>query len=364
MHLRTLVLAALLATLPAVACAGTAPQYHLQPITIEGASDVFVAAINNAGQAVGYYVDADYSNQAFLFDGTQVVTLPLPADRTEAFATGINDQGQIVGYATAISDDGTQTTALLWDAAAPALYTVIGDDPSYQLNPADINNNGVVVGLASQDGAFRAFTWSQAGGLVDDGVPTHGADTQAYWSAINDAGAIVGGWNPIFANSHATSGQLGTPGFVPVAAGVDDVASMAHDIGEDGTVVGEMDLAHNGKSVPVIFSNGVASAVPGALLGLANGSALGINAAGTIVGRAQDFTTFSFKAFVSIEGESYDVLQNSDAAADYPYLLSAVSINDSGAIVGLGRVGDFNVGSYIATPVGGDAIFTDGFDGH
>jgi len=364
MKLTPFALLTLLTASPATALAGpAAPHYHFQAIVVPGATDVFVAAVNNAGQAVGYYVTPDSGNRAFLFDGIDVFTLPMPADRTEALATAINDNGQIVGYATAISENDNSTTAMLWDAADLSGYTVIGNDHSYQLDPADINNNGVVVGLASQEGAFRAFTWSQAGGLVDDGVPPNGADAQAYWSAINDAGTIVGGWNPIFATAHATIGQFGTPGILPIATGVDDVASMAHDIGESGIAVGEMDIAHNGKSVPVTFSNGLASEVPGALLGLANGSALGINASGTIVGRAQDFSTLTFKAFVAIDGQAYDLLQQSDAVADYPYLLTARAINDSGVIVGLGRVGDFNVGSYVAMPVAGDAIFADGFDG-
>lgn len=364
MHLRILALATLLATLPAAAHAGgPAPHYHLTPIAIADANGVYVADINEAGQAVGYYVDADFVNQAFLFDGRKVITLPRPAGRDEAMATAINDLGQIVGYATTVTDDGALTTAMLWNAANPADYTVIGDDQANKLDPADINNAGVVVGLASQDGAFRAFTWSQAGGLVDDGVPPNGPDSQAYWSAINDAGTIVGGWNAIGALTHATTGRLGTPGILPIADGVDAVASMAHGIAEDGTAVGEMDVDGSGNAVPVTFRDGVARAIPGALLGLSTGGAYGINSAGTIVGRAQDFATLSFKAFVAVDGVAYDLLQQSDGDAGYPYLLKAAAINDHGVIVGLGRVGDFEVGSFIATPLAGDAIFADGFDG-
>lgn len=363
MHLRP-VLFILAALSAGSATAGTpAPHYHLAPITIPGANGVYVADINEAGQAVGYYVDADFANQAFLFDGQQVITLARPAGRDEAMATAINDLGQIVGYATTITDDGAQTTALLWDAAQPDSYVVIGEDQANKLDPADINNAGVVVGLASQDGAFRAFSWSAAGGLVDDGVPPNGPDTQAYWSAINDAGTIVGGWNAIFAASHATTGTFGMPGILPIAAGVDDVASMAHGIDEGGTAVGEMDIASDGHAVPVVFQGGIATEIPGALLGLSTGAAYGINAAGTIVGRAQDFATLSFKAFVYADGVAYDLLAQCDDDAGFPYLLKAAAINDHGVIVGVGRVGDFEVGSFIATPIGDDSIFDDGFDG-
>jgi uncharacterized membrane protein len=366
MHVRYRALSgALFAALAAGADAGQAPHYHLVPITIADASDIHVADINDAGLAVGYYVDAKTGeSQAFLFDGTQAITLPRPADRAEGMATAINALGQIVGYTSTITDDGAQTTAMLWNVADLENYTVIGDDQGNKLNPADINDNGVVVGLASQDGAFRAFTWSQAGGLVDDGVPDHGEATQAYWSAVSNAGLIVGGWNLIFGATHAVTGQVGTPGFAPAADGVDDAPSMAHGVNEAGVAVGEMDIEGLGQSVPVTYAGGTATAIPGALLGLRTGAAFGINEAGVIVGRAQDFTTFSFKAFVHVDGESYDILAQSDGAALYPYLLKAAAVNEHGVIAGIGRVGKFNVGSFIAVPDGDapDAIFADAFE--
>ena len=97
--------------------------------------------------------------------------------------------------------------------------------------------------------------------------------------------------------------------------------------------------------------------------GGAGSAAYGINADGTIVGRAQDFATLSFKAFVYAGGVAYDLLAQCDGDAGFPYLLKAAAINDHGVIVGVGRVGDFDVGSFIATPIDAEAIFDDGFDG-
>jgi probable HAF family extracellular repeat protein len=342
--------------------AGQPPRYHLTRIEIPGASGVYVADINDAGQAVGYYIDENFANQAFLYENGSVTTLPRPAGRDEAMATAINAAGQIVGYASTYTEDGAEVTALLWDAAAPAGYVVIGDDPSAKLNPADINDQGVVAGLASYDGAFRAFTWTAGGGLVDDGVPPHGDATQAYWSAINNAGVLVGGWNYPLAVAHATVGQFGVPGIGPIADGVDDVASMAHAVNDAGVAVGEMDVDASGNVVPVTFSGGVAEPIPGALLGLSSGGAFGINAAGTIVGRAQDFATMAFKAFVFADGAAYDLLAQSDGDAGFAYLLKASAINAQGTIVGVGRVGEIDVGSFVATPLGDDAIFADGFE--
>lgn len=363
-HLLALVPATFSLIAPAIALAGApAPHYHLAQITIPGAVDVFVADVNSAGQAVGYYVDADFEDQAFLFDGKSAFTLPRPADRVDGFATAINELGQIVGTTSTITDEGALVTSMLWDAADLESYTVIGNDQTIKLYPADINDAGVVVGKSANGGAFRAFTWSAAGGLIDDGVPPNGDGTNAYWIGINAGGHIVGGWNFPQSPTHATSGQLGIPGIPPIAAGVDDVKSIARGINDADTAVGEMDLDGSGNAVPVTFKDGVAAAIPGALLDLPSGGAYAINEQGVIVGRAQDYSTPAFKAFVFIDGASWDILAQSDSDAGFPYLLNAVSVNKNGVIAGTGRIGDFDVGSFIATPITDDAIFTDGFEG-
>jgi len=112
----------------------------------------------------------------------------------------------------------------------------------------------------------------------------------------------------------------------------------------------------------VYAADGSASAIAGATLGLAAGQALGINDAGVIVGRASDFSTLTFKAFVAIDGVAYDVLDVADGNAGFDYLLTAQAVNSSGIIVGLARFGDLQVGSYLLTPVAEDAIFADGFE--
>jgi len=343
--------------------AAAAPQYHLVPIQIAGAENVYVADMNDAGQAVGYYTDAKtFANRAFLWDGSQAHTLPIPADREEGTATGINNLGQIVGYATTILKDGAVITGLLWDATDLTGFETMTGPEGTKLNPDDINDLGVVVGLAATDGQFNAFEWTATGGFVDDGVPPHGPGTQAYWAGINTAGVKVGGWYFPGTPSHATVGQVGVAGIGPIATGVDEVASKAHAINEAGVAVGEMDLAATGKVVPVTFVDGVATAVPGALLGLEQGIAFDVNARGTIVGRAYDFATLQFKAFVHVDGVSYDIAAQADNGTLYEYLLNAVAVSENGRIAGTARGPDFTVVSYVAVPVFADPIFADGFE--
>jgi len=348
----------------------TPPQYHMTRLDIPGASNMFVADINDAGEMVGYYVD-DSGNHAFLWDATGAHILAAPdspgAAEIDTAATAINNAGQIVGYAQIFNaDDTVSSPGVLWTREHPEQIQLLSTDPSVALSPRDISDNGTVVGLKANPltgEALHGFVWTAADGVVDYGT-TDNADpsVNASWSAVNDAGQLVGVWNFQFSPSHASIGTVGTPAMLPLGAASDAVESGATAINASGSRVGYMDVDGSGHSVPVVFAaDGSASAIAGATLGLPAGQALGINDAGVIVGRADDFSTLSFKAFVAIDGVAYDLLQQADDNGGLDYLLTAEAVNASGAIVGVGRYGDLQVGSYLLTPIS-DAIFGDGFD--
>lgn len=365
-------LAAVLAiAVPASAAAGS-PHYHLTPIDVPGALDVYAYDVNDAGQVVGYYIDENFIDHGFVYDANGAHTLAAPtSDVGDVFvqATSINDAGQIVGSVQILTGEGAiAAPGVLWDAADPSSYTLIeDDDPGTALTPAAINNNGVVVGLKGnfQTGAaFHGFAWTADGGVVDYGTTdTSDPDINASWTGINDAGQLIGGWNFQFAPMHASVGTLGTTEMLPMSEASDAVESGANAINASGVRVGYMDVDGSGNSVPVVFdADGNATAIVGATLGLATGKALGINDAGVIVGRALDFSTFEFKAFVAIDGVAYDVLDVADNDGGFGYLLSAEAVNNHGVIVGVARVGDSDVGSYMLTPMSDDGVFANGFD--
>jgi probable HAF family extracellular repeat protein len=363
-------LAALLVAPAAAALAG-APRYHLEPIEIPGAQGVYAYGINDAGQIVGYYIDENGINHAFLYDAAGPHTLATPAiENADVFsqAAAINNAGQIVGSIQALDENGAVAApGALWDAADPSTYTLIeGDDPATALTPAAINNNGVVVGLKGNfetGEAFHGFVWTKETGVVDYGsTDTSDPSINASWTGVNDAGQLIGVWNFQFSVMHASVGTVGTPEMLPMSAASGAVESAANAISQSGVRVGYMDLDASGNRVPVVFdAAGNATAIEGATLGLPRGQALGVNGAGVIVGRADDFATLSFKAFVYVDGVAYDVLDVADNDGGFGYLLSAQAVNASGVIVGLARVGDFQVGSYILTPIA-DAVFANGFD--
>jgi probable HAF family extracellular repeat protein len=103
----------------------------------------------------------------------------------------INNQGQIVGMATDSSN--VHPKAFLWTPgvgmqALPSLGLGVQDAA------VAINNNGAVVGyscLGSQcTGDYHAFLWTQAGGTQDLGTLAGGTETSA--TGVNAAGHIVG----------------------------------------------------------------------------------------------------------------------------------------------------------------------------
>jgi probable HAF family extracellular repeat protein len=367
------VLAAALAAPSAVALAGT-PHYHLEPIEIPGAQGVYAYDINDSGQIVGYYIDENGLNRAFVYDTTGAHALAQPTVENadvSSQAASINNAGEIAGSIQVMDRETfsvVDAPGALWNAADPSTYTAIeGDVEGTALTPSAISNNGVMVGLKGNfltGEAFHGFVWTAESGVVDYGTTdTSDPTINASWTGVNDAGQLVGVWNFQFSAMHASVGTVGTPAMLPMSAAADAVESGANAISENGVRVGYMDIDANGNRVPVVFdAEGNATAIEGATLGLPRGQALGINDAGVIVGRADDFATLSFKAFVAIDGVAYDVLDVADSDGGFGYLLSAQAVNANGVIVGLARVGDFSVGSYILTPIAGDEVFANGFD--
>lgn len=147
----------------------------------QGATAAVASAINNNGQIVGWAkIEGDrhaflYSNGAFSDLGT------LGGD--SSFGTGVNDAGQVVGYA----ETATKTPhAFLYDNGNKIDLGTLGADKSYATG---INNGGQVVGYSDVSaGVTHAFLYS--GGSMADIGTLGGGTSQAL--GINDAGKIVG----------------------------------------------------------------------------------------------------------------------------------------------------------------------------
>ena len=359
--LRPLALALVLA---GTSAAAGEPLYHLTVLDVPGATAVTAKDINDAGQIVGTWSDANFVRHAVLWDGEGWHDLALPpGEEVNGIAYAINGSGQIVGT----SDDYVNPTAgLLWEAAVPGAYTVIGADAGTHVNPADINDAGIVVG--GFGAPSRAFAWTIEAGFVDYGLqdPTM-EDQQTRWSAINASGRIIGRWNQHVSNIHATVGQFGTPTVLAMGTMTEEYPTNAVGIDSAGIAVGLGLAAETPALVPVVFAlDGSYTEIPGAALDQGNGSAIAINDAGVIVGVAGIGTANGpvpgLKAWVHRDGVTHDLYEVVDDTAVFASFSSANAINADGVIVGTGRTADDSMMSFMLTPIRADAVFADGFE--
>jgi probable HAF family extracellular repeat protein len=211
---------------------------HTTDLHTFGVCNSYAQAVNNQGQAVGFYVRSD-SSGGFLWNGGSQ-DLGIYAD-----AKAINDLGQIVGAGGVPSGN-----AVLRDGANVTDLGALGTHGSW---PTAINNRTQVIGGSwTPEGEAHIFLWEN--GQIHDlqDISTAPAGWELYWaSAINDVGQIVG---------HASLPDGTYHSFVWEDGVVQDLgaAVSAYDINNLGQIVGSLpgaaplQLGH-----AVLWENGV-----------------------------------------------------------------------------------------------------------
>jgi probable HAF family extracellular repeat protein len=172
-----------------------------------GGYSSYATGVNNQGQVVGWAENGihdptcDPSFQILQFraaiwepDGTMQELPPLPGDSTSA-ATSINDLGQVVGISgdCGIAVGGVSAKhPVLWQNAIPIDLGNIGGDAWN--TPTAINNQGTIIGFANTAPGtartFEAFIWTQAAGMKPLGLLPGDIRTEAL--GINEKGQVVG----------------------------------------------------------------------------------------------------------------------------------------------------------------------------
>lgn len=329
-----LALAAAALVAPAAALAG--------PIQEVGPSDPEHAYVdvNNHSQVVGTVYHNTYPS-AVLWDGHGEAPLPLPAGFDSAFATSINDSGQIAGAVASDNDE----RAVVWSSAG--VPTVLPQVPlesgqSVFSDGMAINANGDVVGNAAWWDPSNQSTlqprqpvfWPHGGTPVDI---NGSATTEGYAFDVNASDTVLAmacDSKGFYANSFLWDKGKTTPvplefgqgngnAFGPSCTGGD---AFTNHMNDSGLVVGDANV--NGTPEAATWQNGTTKMLPG------GGDALAVNNLGDIVGQQAGHTV------LWPHGSSDEVVDLQSrlplGEANHWSLGLPVAINDLGQVLGMG----------------------------
>ena len=202
-------------------------------------SFVGTLSINATGDVTGSLLDANAAKQyAVAWSPPDYAMRILPApDLAYTMATAINNAGDILGVVW--NQSGSQRVNVIWksDGSIVRLAMTTPAVGGYAQFPADINANGVVVGLFEGSRGLRPEVWVNPRVLR---VMTRVSFSSLAY-AVNDSGTIVGGAegggdspNHLHGFRWTSDGALKDLGDLP---GGSDV-SRAYDVNNSGQIVG------------------------------------------------------------------------------------------------------------------------------
>lgn len=180
------------------------------PLPTLGGNNGYASGVNNLGQVVGWAENTIHDPtcvlpQVLQFEAViygprkdQIQQLPPLTGDPDGAATAINDKGQVVGISgicqNAVGDLSAEH-ALLWENGMP---TDLGNLGGAGWNtPTGINNQGQIIGFSDLPGDnnganpnFQAFLWTKEDGIQNFG--TLPGDTISEATGINNLGQVIG----------------------------------------------------------------------------------------------------------------------------------------------------------------------------
>lgn len=304
--------------------AQAAEQWSFTPLPyLAGGGMTVPIAINNDGQVIG----SSYGStlRTFTYQAGEISKLPNQSS-FDAYAKGINDAGQIVGFGYP-NGFNQRSQAIIWSGGDARSLGALATGASS--SATDINSNGRVVGYSETSYDVpntRAVSWGPSG-IVNLGVLSGGSDSYAY--AINDSGAVVG-----YSSGGQISGHRATlwqDGKIIDLTFGSKADSEANDINASGQIVGQA----NGRAA-MWFQNTHIDL--GTLAGDTQSVANSINSHGWIVGTSDKASNASgdTRATLWRDGAITD-LNTLDAVLESGWrLYAATQVNDAGQIIGMG----------------------------
>jgi probable HAF family extracellular repeat protein len=265
-----------------------------------------------------------------------------------SYATGINNNGQVVGWYSA-GDTTTGTTAFIWQNGT---MTSLGTMSGTSSVATGINSIGQVVGYAKDaSGAYQAFVWNGVSWQTLTS-PSNGSNSAAY--AINSAGLVGGtgqttevdaqGKSTVY-NAALWSGTTGNAlsrlSDTPYSVWGGPVSEV-YSINDSGVAVGKSSIGGpDGDDIGDPASHAVIWGTDGSLKdlgtigtcstvsGICTSAAFAVNNSGQIVGVSGDSTNTNLRPFIYTNGSMTDLGTLGTSTNGY-----ALAINNMGQVVG------------------------------
>ncbi|MEW6156060.1 MAG: immunoglobulin domain-containing protein [Verrucomicrobiota bacterium] len=268
-------------------------------IVVPGAIGAAASAINNAGQIVGSYTDAN--GKAFAVELSAASPAPLISSTFNSVATDINENGEVIGFTERNGGEG-------FFLRGNTRYDLLAGLQFNLTIPHRLNERADVVGMQR---------------LSSGTYPYHAV----VWSGVSNEPML----NPT---------DIGHPGFFPTGSSVLDPTndSVALHVNNRGQVVGTAAVTHNIYHA-FLFENGAMLDL-GVLPGFTSSQALAINDAEEIVGSANETISGGGgqdRAFLWTRASGMRDLNSLIAPDSGWILLQAIAINARGQIAAIGQ---------------------------
>ncbi len=340
--------------------------YTIQEIPTLGGQESGALGINDLGQVVGYAYLPSGSFRAILWDGSTLTNLgTLGGDFSIAY--DINESGRIVGQSEALTSPSVRFGFYI--DPGDTQQTLLANLPNtFNAVVRTVNAEGRLAGVSATIDEVDAVIWQGSGQIVPlDSFLDEPFAQGDVWDSSD--GNVLVGWSKFFDTGTGYIGRRaamwpdGGSGAIVDLGTLGGSGSEARGVNNLGQIVGMSGVAGEANGHAFLYKGGnmqdlgdLGSGVPGVA-----SWAQGINDSSQVVGFAQTAPGSQWVAFLWEEGTMYDLNDLIPPGSGW-VLERAEAINEVGQIVGTGiSPSGFDRG-FVLTPasVGGPGRVPDG----